>query len=480
MLKYALALFTVSFILPAQPLADRIEQVLSGESAKRALWGIHVVDLATGSVLYERNAALPMTPASNMKLLTTAAALRALGPDHRFQTRVIETPAGDLVLLGGADPTISGRIYPYVKEGTRDPREPLAELARTAVANGLTRVRGDLIGDDSLHEHELWPDGWAAGDIPWEYGAPVSALTYNDNAVSLTIRPGKEPGATAKVLLRPAAPWLTIHNTLRTEAGARREIRVDRQPGSAVIAIWGTAPPGAGASGQLMAVDDPARFAAESFREALAEQGVAVAGRVRVHHRSPGADYVEPDGRVLAVRNSPPLSEIITVVNKVSQNLHAELLLRELGRASKRRASRTAGTEAIEEWLATLGVEEKETALADGSGLSRPSLVSPRVVVAALRDMASGPHGGVFWGSLPVAGVDGTLSSRFRGLGDASAIRAKTGTIRHVAALSGYAGATAERRIAFSIIVNHATAPSQEIRAAIDRIGMAILESSGQ
>jgi D-alanyl-D-alanine carboxypeptidase/D-alanyl-D-alanine-endopeptidase (penicillin-binding protein 4) len=139
-----------------------------------------------------------------------------------------------------------------------------------------------------------------------------------------------------------------------------------------------------------------------------------------------------------------------------------------------------AGAEAVEEWLVSLGVGEREMAVADGSGLSRPALVSPRAVVTALKAMATGADAQVFWRSLPVAGVDGTLSGRFRGLGDASAIRAKTGTIRHVAALSGYAGADAESRVAFSIIVNHATAPSPEIRAAIDRIGMAILESRKQ
>lgn len=421
-----------------------------------------------------------MTPASNMKLLTTALALNLLGPGRRFVTKVIETPWGDLVLLGGADPTLSGRIYPYVKEGAGDPGAPLAELARQVAAAGIARVRGDLVGDDTLHEHEPWPDGWAVGDAPWEYGAPVSALSYNDNAVALTIRPGKEPGDLARILLRPPFAGMTIHNTLHTEKGASREMRVDRQPGSGVVVVWGSAPPGAGASGQLIAVDDPARFAAESFRDALAEAGISIGGGVRVRHRPPGTAYSEPQGRVVALRQSPPLDQIVTVVNKVSQNLHAELLLREIGRAAKGRGSRSAGVEAIGEWLTQLGVAKEEFSLADGSGLSRPAMVSPRALTAVLRTLAGGPHAEVFWNSLPVAGVDGTLSGRFRGLGDSSAIRAKTGTIRHVAALSGYAGNPGPGGVAFSIVVNHATAPSQEIRSAIDRIAKAILESRGR
>jgi D-alanyl-D-alanine carboxypeptidase/D-alanyl-D-alanine-endopeptidase (penicillin-binding protein 4) len=477
MLKYALAVILVTVPAMAQSLAARIEAALGNGGAARALWGIHVIDAGTGRVLYERNSALPMTPASNMKLLTTALALETFGPEHRFETKVLEAPSGDVVLAGGADPTLSGRIYPYVKEGSGDPKAPLVELAKQVLAAGLTRVKGELIGEDTLHEHEPWPDGWAAGDAVWEYGAPVSALSYNDNAAVLTIRPGREAGEPARVSLRPALPWMTIHNTVRTEAGARRAIRVERLPGSAVLTIFGATPPGSGAASQLIAVDDPARFAVEAFREALIEEGVAVPGAVGVRHRAPGAPWSEPVGRVLARRLSPPLEQIVAVVNKVSQNLHAEMLLREIGRARGGRAARTAGVEEIEKWLASLGVAKEDLSLADGSGLSRPTLVTPRALTTMLRAMAGGARFEAFWRSLPVAGVDGTLSGRFRGASDATAIRAKTGTIRHVAALSGYAGTQAEGRIAFSIIVNHATAPSQEIRSAIDRIGVAILES---
>lgn len=179
----------------------------------------------------------------------------------------------------------------------------------------------------------------------------------------------------------------------------------------------------------------------------------------------------------VARRLSPPLSEIVAVINKVSQNLHAELMLREIGRAKGGRAARSAGVEQLASWLAGLVPDTRELALVDGSGLSRQALASPRVLTAVLRAMAASAEGEVFSQSLPAAGVDGTLSARFRGLGDASAIRAKTGSVRHVAALSGYA-TQKTGRLAFSIVANHATAPAQEIRAAIDRIGMAILESS--
>ncbi len=316
------------------------------------------------------------------------------------------------------------------------------------------------------------------GDVAWEYGAAVSALTYNDNATALSIRPGREAGEPAKVTLKPPIPWLTIHNTLRTEIGAKREIRVDRLPGSTILTIGGQTPPGGGASGQLIAVDDPARFAVEAFREALNEQGIAVAGAVRSRHRAAGEPFCPPEGRVVARRLSPPLEEIVAVVNKVSQNLHAELLLREIGRARTGRGSRSAGGDEVRSWLDSLGVSKDELALADGSGLSRPALITPHALTTVLRDMAASPEGEVFWRSLPVAGADGTLSTRFRAAGvNAAAIRAKTGSIRHVSALSGYAGAQANGGVAFSIIVNHATAPSLEIRSAIDKIGMAIVES---
>lgn len=477
MLRHAAALIVVAASAAAQGLGERIDSILASGGASRALWGIHVVDVETGKSLFDRNAALPMTPASNMKLLTTALALLTFGAQHRFETRVLLAPSGDLVLVGGADPSLSGRIYPYVRDATGDPKEPLAALAGQVKAAGVTKVEGDLVGDDTLHEHDPWPGGWAVDDLPWEYGAPVGALAYNDNAASLTIRPGAQAGDMARVTLSPALAWFTIHNTLRTERGARRQVRLDRMPGSSVLTIAGVAPPGAGASTQSIAVDDPARFAAEAFREALSEAGIPVMGRVRVLHRQPGEAWTEPRGRTVARRLSPPLSEIVAVINKVSQNLHAELMLREIGRAKGGRAARSAGVEQLASWLAGLVPDTRELALVDGSGLSRQALASPRVLTAVLRAMAASAEGEVFSQSLPAAGVDGTLSARFRGLGDASAIRAKTGSVRHVAALSGYA-TQKTGRLAFSIVANHATAPAQEIRAAIDRIGMAILESS--
>ncbi len=468
----------------AQNLEERIATLLEAPAARRATWGIHAVEASTGRVLYSRNAGVPVTPASNTKLFSTALGLLKLGKDYRFETRVLAVARpqngrirGDLRLVGGGDPTLSARAVPYTKgpiEG--DPLKPLAELADQVAAAGVRVVEGDLIGDDTHWPWAPYPDGWAVGDMVWEYGAPVSALTLNDNALSLTIRPGKKAGEAAEAMLRPAVEYYTIHNTLRTVEGAERRITVDREPGSKVLEIGGTAPPNGGAASQLIAVDDPALFAAQAFAQLLRARGVTLLGTVRAAHRMPQQPYLEPEGVELAKRVSPPLIEILRVIDKVSQNLHAEMVLREVGMKTRGKGTVEAAQKELAEVLAAAGASKEEFDFEDGSGLSRRTLVSPAAITSLLRYMYTNGSGEGYWSLLPVAGEDGTLASRFKEFPQAGAIRAKTGSLSHVAALSGYAGLDPARRIAFSIVANGATAPASAVRTVIDKIAVAILE----
>jgi D-alanyl-D-alanine carboxypeptidase/D-alanyl-D-alanine-endopeptidase (penicillin-binding protein 4) len=465
-------------------LEKAIEAALAAPGAQRAVWGIHVRDLATGRVLFSRNAGTPMTPASNTKLFSTALALLRLGPDHRFRTRVLAqgelrggTLFGDLVLEGGGDPTLSPREIPYRKGAIEgDPLGALREIASQVAASGVRAVLGDVVGDDTIYPWDPYPEGWSVDDPLYEYGAAVSGLTVSDNAVRLAIRPGRRAGEPAGISLQPAVEYFTIHNQLRTAVGAPRQIRVDRPGGGRVLRIRGTSPPGAAESWQLLAVDDPAQFAAQAFRELLAERGIAVRGRAAARHRLPGESYAPLPGTVLAERLSPPLVETLKIINKVSQNLHAEIVLLETARVRRGDGTRELALEEIAALAQETGAAREEIALEDGSGLSRKGLASPQAITALLAYLHASQHRETFWSLLPAGGEDGTLSTRFRGMRGAQAIRAKTGSVSHVSALSGYAGLDPARRAAFSIICNHFTAPAAEIRQAIDKIAIAILD----
>lgn len=483
MLRAPLLLPLVSLLGLAQPLPEAIDKLLAEPAARRAIWAIHVRDLATGATLYERNGEVPFTPASNTKLFSSALALTKLGPDYRFQTRVLSAPlldgvvTGDLLLVGGGDPSISGRVYPYDKEAKPgDPLAPLTGLADQVVAAGVKRIDGDIVGDDSLYPFEPFPDGWTTDDAIWEYGAPVSALTVNDNAFRITIRPPKTADGAVTVSLNPPFEYFTIQNQVRVGAGLPRRIEVDRMPGSRVLRIRGTTPPGGGAATQILAVDDPALFAASILKDLLEQRGVTVRGGARARHREPGVGYAAPQGRVLATRESPPLAEILRVVNKVSQNLHAELTLRETARVLRGEASRAEGLKELEGFLSEIGVAKDEYDFQDGSGLSRRTLVTPSAVTKLLTWMRQSPQGATFQSLLPVGGADGSLATRYKGVSDAGDIQAKTGTLSHVSALGGYAG----NRLAFSVMVNHATAPSYEVRQVLDKIALEILRKGVQ
>jgi D-alanyl-D-alanine carboxypeptidase/D-alanyl-D-alanine-endopeptidase (penicillin-binding protein 4) len=472
----------------AAGLADRIDGVLSGSAvARRAHWGIQIVDARTGAPLYARSSDSYFVPASNAKLFSTALAVSRLGPDHEFRTVVLAREApdqagrlrGDLILVGGGDPALSARAFPYKKgpiEG--NPLAAIEDLAQACFDRGLRAIDGDVAGDDSAYVWEPAPDGWAQDDATWEYGAPVSALTVNDNAFSLTMRPGASEGSPARLRLHPPIEYYYIDNRIRTQAGAAARVRVERRPGSPEIRLSGEVPLHWKGETKILAVDDPALYAAAAFRQALMRLGVRVAGQAVARHRgSTEAGEWERSGYVeLARRASPPLIEILRVINKASQNLHAEMMLREVARArSGAPATRASGLKELDAFLGEIGVGKSEYRFADGSGLSRLTLVTPAAVVKLLRYMYQGPHRDAWLSLMPVGGEDGTLASRFSLQPAGRLVHAKTGTLSHASGLSGYLEAPGGPRI-FSILVNNYNTGASEIRSAIDRICLAGLE----
>jgi len=456
------------------PLSARVNAAIRASPVARgAFWGIEVYDLTSGRQTLHLNDQQFFVPASNTKLFTTALALSRLGAGFQVETVVSAAAApdaegriaGSLTLIGAGDPNLSGRPIPYdVEAPKQDPLTAMRELARQLFERGVRSVAGDVIGDDTLFPYEPYGPGWGIDDPAYSDGAPVSALAVNDNSISLTVEP-------AKLTFAPALSVFTVEN--RIVAGAERDIHVEREAGSATLRLWGTMPVNDTGETLSLGIDDPARFAAMALIAALREQGIAVSGNAVALHRYPGAEigFVSPNRVTLAMHRSPPLIEDLRVTDKVSQNLHAEMLLRLVGRGSRR-----DGLKELDEFVSQAGTEKTGYAFFDGSGMSRLNVVTPHTVVQLLTFMARSPLAADFASLLPVAGVDGSLRFRFAGSRARGKVFAKTGSLSHTSALSGYAVRANGHQLAFSILVNNYNGPTAAIRETIDRICALLVE----
>lgn len=479
--------------LAAATLPEKIDHAIeSSPAARAAYWGIQVVDLGSGKTLYQRNAASYFVPASNTKLFTAAMALARLGADHTFVTRVMADAApdasgriaGDLRLVGGGDPNLSARAVPYRKgPATGDPLAAIEELADQVAAHGVTHIAGSIVGDDTWYVWQPYATGWGLDDPKSDDGPPVSALTINDNAITLHVEPAGRVGEPAWLTFRPPMEYYRIDNRVLTgAAGSARRVRFDRLPDSLDAALWGALPLGDRGQDLSLGIADPAQYAAMALRRALEDRGIVVEGGATARHLFPDevadlrggapAAAAESDGIELARRVSAPLIEDLQITAKVSQNLHAELALRAVGKARRNVGSFEAGLEELRGFLAEAGIGEEAFNFHDGSGLARMNLVTPEAVVRLLRFMYA-PAWRESWISLlPVAGEDGTLATRFgNGAAAAGKVHAKTGSLAHVSALSGYVERPHGRGwLAFSILVNNYNTRTPEVRGVMDRI----------
>jgi D-alanyl-D-alanine carboxypeptidase/D-alanyl-D-alanine-endopeptidase (penicillin-binding protein 4) len=472
-------------------LAHQIESILRRSEARRGHWGIEVVRLRDGKVLYTRDADRLYLPASNMKLFTTAAALEKLGANFVFHTTVeaedapgAEGRVQDLFLVGRGDPNLGNRVLPgLLSPASEEPADAIfRKLAEQVVARGVREVAGNLVADDSYFLFEPYSHGWDEEDLQWGYGAPVTALAFNDNALLLRVQPAAKVGERAEVRLEPIADYYQLNNRLETgAAGGQKQIYVERPPGSRRLDVWGEIPLDAGEDQDSVSIANPPELMGESFRGALEAQGIAVRGHVEVRHltRLEAATSADPFPKpaprvVLAEHVSEPLAADIKIINKVSHNLHVEMLLRTLGHEVENYGSLTVGLEVLQEFAARVGVQPEAVKFSDASGLSRQDLVAPHAIIKLLEYMAASPRFKIFLDSLPVAGEDGTLANRFRGPPARGRIHAKTGTMEHTNTLSGYMDLPSGERLAFSILGNNHPLKSAEGAAVLDRIALEI------
>jgi D-alanyl-D-alanine carboxypeptidase/D-alanyl-D-alanine-endopeptidase (penicillin-binding protein 4) len=349
----------------------------------------------------------------------------------------------------------------------------IEEIAGQAVAAGLRSVEGDIVGDDRRYLWSPYPESWTADDMQHEYGAPVSALAVNDNAVTITVRPGARAGDLARLEIDPPFEYFQIDNRVST-GNAGSSLRATRVPGTRQVMLAGTIGIRAAALRETIAVDDPALFAAHALYDALLRRGVAVRGRPVARHQT--GQVSAQEGGVIARRQSPPLAELLQTTIKVSQNLHAEMLLREIGFAKQGQGTVDAALREMKVLLTELRIAPSALASEDASGLARNDELTPRAVTQLLAAMDASPQRDLWRLLLPVGGQDGTLSNRLCCTVDTVAIRAKTGSLSRAIALSGYADSSANGRLAFSILVNNFSAAGAEVRAWVDRLATTLVE----
>jgi D-alanyl-D-alanine carboxypeptidase/D-alanyl-D-alanine-endopeptidase (penicillin-binding protein 4) len=447
-------------------------------------WGVLAVSLEHGDTLMALNADRALAPASNQKILVTAAALHYLGPDHRFPTFLLTDGEirdgvlhGDLILYGTGDPAISDQLLPSETAVW----EEFADSLRKA---GVHTVTGGVVGDESFFQGPSRAPSWSDGYLDDWYAAPVSALTFAENVVTLRIS-GGVVGAPARVGTMPEGAMLPLQNTSVTVAGAEAGgLRVGREDPDGPIEIRGQMGNGARESWRILTVSDPATYAASVFRSVLVASGIRVEGSVSRNRSEQSSRLTESrtiapgfqgrEGsrplRTLAVHYSPPLSELLKILNKQSHNLYAELFLFAVGRMTGGEGSFAGGSAALGSYLSrVVGVSTVDFNIEDGSGLSRLNRATPATFVKVLRSVSQSEHADVFWASMPEAGNRRELARMYQSPA-AGNLRAKTGTISRVSALSGIVRTADGEPVLFSILANNL--PSSRAKRVEDAIGI--------
>lgn len=494
---------------PATPsLREVVDSITTTPPLHRTHWGIEVWDAERARPVLRLNPEDHFVPASNNKLLVTAAALAELGPDWRYRTPLLvsgapgDTAVAELVVVGRGDPTLSARFHPT--EGA-----PLDSLADSVALAGIRRI--DLLAVDATYfDRELVHSSWEVGDLDWYYAAPVAAFGVAEGAIPIHIAPGSEPGAPAVVRIAgPEGRAVVQARVLTDTAGAEEDWSFERRPGTDTLLFSGVLPLDEEPDTVWVTPVDPALHAAVSLRTALVERGIRV-GPVRVEYGEAGAVRFEPSPerantaaqvagedamapaspadamvpdrgahRTIATWTSPPMAEIVAAVLKPSQNWIAEHLLKTLGAEVEGEGSWDAGAEVERRFLfEEVGIDSGAIVIRDASGLSAQNLVTPHALIQLLEHARRQPWGPVYRAALAEPAREGTLERRLEAF--AGRLQAKTGTITHVNSLSGYLTTAEGHELTFSVLTNASGRPSSEVRAAIDAIAEAIARGGGR
>jgi D-alanyl-D-alanine carboxypeptidase/D-alanyl-D-alanine-endopeptidase (penicillin-binding protein 4) len=466
---------TAPTAVQATPLQTQLDTLLNDSRYVGSQVALVVRDATTGETLYDRNGGQRMLPASNTKLFSSTAAMHTLGPSYRFHTDVLATAPvyggqllGDLYLKGYGDPTALESDY--------------AGLAKQLAQSGVRRIVGNLIADDTYFDHVRLGDSWAWDDEPFYYSAQISALTlapntdYDSGTAIVESLPGASVGAPVKLSLVPANDVLRLVSTATTgAAGSANTLSIERDHGTNIVRITGSVPLGATVGQEWVTVWEPELYAADVFKRALAAQGIQIAGQIR-NAASPAA------ARLLARDESMTVGELMNPFLKLSNNMHAEHLVKAMGAVAEADGSWSAGLDVVTDYAKSVGVDTSALRLSDGSGLSRKVNVTADSITDLLIAVQKEPWWQQWYDALPIAGnpdrfTGGTLRSRMRNTPAANNLHGKTGSLTGVTSLSGYVTAADGRKLVFSMISNNYLVSPRSIE---DAVGVTLASSPGQ
>lgn len=447
-----------------------VNRMLNDRTLNGSVLGIVAYSITTGDTLFQENSDLLLVPASNMKLITSAAALQLLGTDYVYTTALATngsidsqgTLHGNLYIIGSGDPTFSGLSF------SSNPLSIFNSWADSLKSMKINCITGDVVGLDTCFANDPYGEGWELDDLAYPFAAPASGLCFFENCVNVAIVSGKGVGTPGRISLWPPNESVKINNYTRTTISShnRPVISFKMEPNTKNIAINGTIPLYSKQFQYQTPVNNPAAYAAGVFYNLLLRRNIKVRGNPCTFDEVNANNNTENDQqkqlaitqqRILMTHQSPPLKEILNLMNKSSINLFAEQVLRTMGGHIKGEGSLKGGREAIQQFLTATGIDSGSTYIADGSGLSRLNLFSAGQIVRVLSFMAKQPTFADYQMSLAMPGEDGTLKNRFIDNPASGNLKAKTGTLKHVKALSGYISTRDGELCAFSIVVNNFT-----------------------
>lgn len=439
---------------------ERIGGLLDDSNFVTANWGVVIRSLRTGETLFTQNEDKLFVPASNLKLFTTAAAIALLGNDFNYTTNIYaageiidNTLEGDLIIQGSGDPTISGRFY------NGNIYKVFDDWADSLIALGINSIKGNIIGDDNLFDDVGLGEGWSWDYETYWFAAQSSAISFNDNCIDILIYYDKTTDSVI-VNYSPIVRGIIVRNDIIpvSPSSGSTDIQLNRERGTNIINISGTFSKGSDTLKTYATVLNPTLFSVLVLKNCLERKGIKVSGRAfDIDDYKKSIDY--SNLQYLFSHYSPKLPEIIKVINKGSQNFFAEQLLKTIGLEKKGFGSFENGIVACKEWFTEIGLNQDHILMADGSGLSHLNRVTPKQITLLLRYMYNSDYFASFFNSLPIAGIDGTLSKRMKNTRAENLLRAKTGYISFARSLSGYAFTFDGVPIAFSLLVNNFNVP---------------------
>jgi len=449
---------------PVQNLRMKIDSLLASPLFKETQAGVKIVSLTKNRGLYDHNSDLLLNPASNMKLLTTAAALTILRPNFTFKTLLL----ADSTTVH--DSVVSGNLY---LKGSGDPdlvSEDLQDLINQLRVAGVTHITGNLIADASALDSLPRGEGWMWDDDPDDYAAHLSALTLNDNCVNVIAKPSDKILDKVKLFILPQTNYVSVENNgITGDSSQTSTLKISRKWMTCenVITVQDTLPLNAPPYETTLNIEDPTLYTATVFSELLRNNHIKIDGRI-LKGASPSA------AETLAVHSSHPLRDVVENTNKISDNLSAELLLKTIGSFTRGEpGTAKKGLQALRKFLQKTGSDSASYYVVDGSGVSRYDVINANVIVRLLTHMFNDfTVSSEYLTSLPIAGVDGTIQNRMLGTTAQGKLRAKTGSLRGVSSLSGYVPTQDGDVLAFSILMQNFVGSAAPYRAAQDSIGV--------